>query len=101
MGERMHRLADRNIALAFQKASTRTGAAFEVAAHDEGAHVRYIGPGQSHLRTRETARDVARVLGRMFDGIACRGFSQHTAETLRLAAGAGTFGPRPSGSAGR
>jgi len=70
MGERMHRLAGRNIALAFQKASTRTRAAFEVAAHDKGAHVRYIGPGQSHLRTRETARNVARVLGRMFDGLA-------------------------------
>ena len=81
MGERMHRLAGRNIALIFEKASTRNRFAFEVAAHDQGAHVSYIGPGESNLGIRETARDVARVLGRMFDGIAYRGFAQHTAET--------------------
>ena len=68
MGERMHRLAGRNIALIFETASTRTRSAFEVAAHDEGAHVSCLGPGESGLGTRETARDVARVLGRMFDG---------------------------------
>jgi len=87
MGERMHRLAGRDIALIFETSSTRTRAAFEVAVHDGGAHISYIGPGESHLGTRETARDVARVLGRMFDGIAYRGFAQHTAETLGRYAG--------------
>jgi len=87
MGERMHRLIGRNIALIFETASTRTRSAFEVAAHDQGAHVSYLGPGESGLGARETAGDVARVLGRMFDGIACRGFAQHTAETVGRYAG--------------
>jgi ornithine carbamoyltransferase len=56
------RLAGRNIALIFEKASTRTRAAFEVAAHDEGAHVTYLGPGESHLGAKESVKDVARVL---------------------------------------
>ena len=87
MGERMHRLAGRNIALIFETPSTRTRSAFEVAAHDQGAHVSYLGPGESDLGSRETARDVARVLGRMFDGIAYRGCAQHTAETVGRYAG--------------
>ena len=87
IGERIRRLAGRNIALIFEKASTRTRSAFEVAAHDEGAHVTYIGPGESHLGTKETAKDVARVLGRMFDGIEYRGFAQETAEAFGRYAG--------------
>jgi len=87
IGERLRRLADRNIALVFEKASTRTRSAFEVAAHDEGAHVTYIGPGESHLGTKETVKDVARVLGRMFDGIEYRGFAQETAEAFGRYAG--------------
>jgi ornithine carbamoyltransferase len=86
-GQRSSRLAGRNIALIFEKASTRTRSAFEVAAHDEGAHVTYIGPGESHLGRKETAKDVARVLGRMFDGIEYRGFSQETVEALGRYAG--------------
>jgi ornithine carbamoyltransferase len=81
-GQRPRRLAGRNIALIFQKASTRTRAAFEVAAHDEGAHVTYLGPGESHLGNKETVADVARVLGRMFDGIEFRGSAHETVEIL-------------------
>jgi ornithine carbamoyltransferase len=81
------RLAGRNIALIFEKASTRTRAAFEVAAHDEGAHVTYLGPGESHLGSKESAADVARVLGRMFDGIEFRGFAQESVEILGACAG--------------
>jgi ornithine carbamoyltransferase len=87
IGERLRRLADRNIALVFEKASTRTRSAFEVAAHDEGAHVTHIGPGESHLGSKETVKDVARVLGRMFDGIEYRGFAQETAEAFGRYAG--------------
>jgi len=82
-----HRLAGRNIALIFEKASTRTRSAFEVAAHDEGAHVIYLGPGESHLGTKESVKDTARILGRMFDGIEYRGFAQETVETLSQYAG--------------
>ena len=77
-----HRLAGRNIALIFEKTSTRTHAAFEVAAHDEGAHVSYLGPGETELGCKESVMDTARVLGRMFDGIEYRGFDQETVETL-------------------
>jgi ornithine carbamoyltransferase len=82
-----HRLAGRNIALIFEKASTRTRCAFEVAAHDEGAHVTYLGPEESHLGSKESVADTARVLGRMFDGIEYRGFAQQTVETLAQHAG--------------
>jgi ornithine carbamoyltransferase len=75
-------LAGRSIALIFEKASTRTRCAFEVAAHDEGAHVTYLGPGESQLGKKESVKDTARVLGRMFDGIEYRGFSQESVETL-------------------
>jgi ornithine carbamoyltransferase len=86
-GMRYSRLAGREIALIFEKPSTRTRSAFEVGAHDEGAHVTYIGPGDSHLGVTETVKDVARVLGRMFDGIEYRGFAQETVETLATYAG--------------
>src|SRR6202046_2376653 len=82
IGQRQHRLAGRNIALIFEKASTRTRSAFEVAAHDEGAHVTYIGPGESQLGSKESMKDTARVLGRMYDGIEYRGSAQEIVETL-------------------
>ena len=87
MGFRQHRLAGRNIALIFEKASTRTRSAFEVAAHDEGAHVTYIGPDESQLGYKESMKDTARVLGRMYDGIEYRGFSQEAVEILGAHAG--------------
>jgi ornithine carbamoyltransferase len=81
------RLAGRNIALIFEKTSTRTRSAFEVAAHDEGGHVTYLGPGDSQLGHKESVKDTARVLGRMFDGIEYRGFTQESMETLGEFAG--------------
>src|SRR5713101_5169693 len=81
------RLAGRNIALIFEKASTRTRSAFEVAAHDEGGHVTYLGPEHSHLGHKESVKDAARVLGRMFDGIEFRGFAQESIEVLGAFAG--------------
>ena len=75
-------LRGRNIALIFEKTSTRTRSAFEVAAHDQGAHVSYLGPGETQLGKKETVKDTARVLGRMYDGIEFRGFSQQDVETL-------------------
>jgi ornithine carbamoyltransferase len=81
------RLAGRNIALIFEKTSTRTRAAFEVAAHDQGAHVTYLGPDESQIGKKESVKDTARVLGRMFDGIEYRGFSQEDVETLGRYAG--------------
>ena len=87
MGQRTSKLLGRNIALIFEKASTRTRCAFEVAAHDEGAHVTYLGPGESQLGLEESVRDTARVLGRMFDGIEYRGSAQQAVETLAAYAG--------------
>ena len=87
LGGRPRRLAGRNIALIFEKASTRTRSAFEVAGHDEGAHVTYIGPGESQLGYKESVKDTARVLGRMFDGIEYRGSSQESVEILGACAG--------------
>ncbi len=86
-GTEIHRMEGLNIALIFEKASTRTRSAFEVAAHDQGAHVTYLGPEESQLGHKETAKDTARVLGRMFDGIEYRGFAQETVETLATYAG--------------
>lgn len=86
-GVEQQRLVGRNIALLFEKSSTRTRSSFEVAAHDQGAHVTYLGPEESHFGTKESTKDTARVLGRMFDGIEFRGFSQATAETLGAWAG--------------
>ena len=81
------RLAGLNIALIFEKASTRTRSAFEVAAYDEGAHVTYLGPEGSHIGDKESMKDTARVLGRMYDGIEYRGFAQESAEILGEFAG--------------
>lgn len=75
-------LKNKNIALLFEKDSTRTRCAFEVAAHDQGANVTYLGPTGSQMGKKETTKDTARVLGGMYDGIEYRGFSQRTVETL-------------------
>jgi ornithine carbamoyltransferase len=80
-------LGGRNIALVFEKSSTRTRCAFEVAAHDQGAHVTYLGPEGSHIGREESIADTAQVLGRMFDGIEFRGFAQQTVEQLADHAG--------------
>ncbi len=71
-----------NIALIFEKTSTRTRSAFEVAAHDQGAHVSYLGPGETQLGKKESVKDTARVLGRMYDGIEFRGFKHEDVEEL-------------------
>ncbi len=80
-------LANKTIALLFEKASTRTRAAFTVAATDEGGHVEFLDHHDIHLGKKESIRDTARVLGRMFDGIQFRGFQQSTLETLARYAG--------------
>ncbi|MEU6523189.1 ornithine carbamoyltransferase [Streptomyces sp. NPDC046924] len=80
-------LRGRNIALIFEKASTRTRCAFEVAAADQGASTTYIDPSGSHIGKKESAKDTARVLGRMFDAIEFRGDAQSTVETLAEHAG--------------
>lgn len=80
-------LKGRNIALIFEKTSTRTRCAFEVAAFDQGAHVTYLGPGGSQIGHKESMKDTARVLGRMYDGIQYRGFGQKIVEELGEFAG--------------
>ncbi len=80
-------LAGKAIALIFEKDSTRTRCAFEVAAYDQGAHVTFIGPSGSHLGHKETVKDTARVLGRMYDAIEYRGFGTSIAEELAEYAG--------------
>lgn len=80
-------LKGKTIALIFEKDSTRTRSAFEVAAFDQGAHVTYLGPTGSHIGTKETMKDTARVLGRFYDAIEYRGFGQTEAETLATHAG--------------
>jgi ornithine carbamoyltransferase len=84
--ERPH-LVGKNIALIFEKTSTRTRTAFEVAAHDQGAHVTYLEPSGSQIGHKESMKDTARVLGRTFDGIEYRGFAQETVEILAEFAG--------------
>ncbi|MBO4475115.1 MAG: ornithine carbamoyltransferase [Bacteroidales bacterium] len=81
-GTERPRLVGKNIALIFEKTSTRTRCAFEVAAHDQGAHVTYLGPTGSQIGVKESMKDTARVLGRMYDGIEYRGFAQKTVEEL-------------------
>jgi ornithine carbamoyltransferase len=80
-------LAGRNIALLFEKTSTRTRAAFEVAAYDQGAHVTYLDPSGSQMGHKESTADTARVLGRMYDAIEYRGSAQANVETLAAHAG--------------
>ncbi|MCZ8548659.1 ornithine carbamoyltransferase [Mesorhizobium qingshengii] len=86
-GTEQPRLLRRNIALIFEKDSTRTRTGFEVAAYDQGAHVTYLGPGGSHIGHKESMKDTARVLGRMYDAIEYRGFGQKLAEELAAHAG--------------
>ncbi|MCP4197877.1 MAG: ornithine carbamoyltransferase subunit F, partial [Proteobacteria bacterium] len=86
-GVERQRLQGKNIALIFEKSSTRTRCAFEVAAYDQGAHVTYLGPSGSQMGTKETMKDTARVLGRMYDGIEYRGFGQDVVEALAQYAG--------------
>jgi ornithine carbamoyltransferase len=81
-GREEQKLVGKEIALIFEKDSTRTRCAFEVAAYDQGAHVTFIGPSGSHMGHKETVKDTARVLGRMYDAIEYRGFGQDTAEEL-------------------
>ena len=81
-GTEQQRLKGKNIALIFEKTSTRTRCSFEVAAYDQGAHVTYLGPSGSQIGIKESMKDTARVLGRMFDGIEYRGFAQATVEQL-------------------
>ena len=80
-------LKGKNIALIFEKTSTRTRCAFETAAYDQGAHVTYLGPTGSQIGVKESMKDTARVLGRMYDGIEYRGFAQKTVEELAEYAG--------------
>jgi ornithine carbamoyltransferase len=86
-GREEQRLAGKEIALIFEKDSTRTRCAFEVAAYDQGAHVTFIGPSGSHMGHKETVKDTARVLGRMYDAIEYRGFGESVADELAQWAG--------------
>ncbi len=86
-GTERQRLAGRNIALIFEKDSTRTRTGFEVAAYDQGAHVTYLGPSGSQIGHKESMKDTARVLGRVYDAIEYRGFGQKIAEELAAYAG--------------
>ncbi len=86
-GTEQQHLKGKNIALIFEKSSTRTRCAFEVAALDQGAHVTYLGPSGSQIGYKESMKDTARVLGRMYDGIEYRGFGQDMVETLGKYAG--------------
>ena len=86
-GTEQPRLKGKNIVLLFEKDSTRTRCSFETAAHDQGAHVTYLGPSGSQMGKKESMKDTARVLGRIYDGIEYRGFAQTTVETLAEYAG--------------
>ncbi len=81
-GTEQPRLKGKNIALVFEKTSTRTRSAFEVSAFDQGANVSYIGPSGSQIGHKESMKDTARVLGRMYDAIQYRGYGQELVETL-------------------
>jgi ornithine carbamoyltransferase len=81
-GTEQPRLKGKNIALIFEKDSTRTRCAFEIAALDQGAHVTYLGPSGSQIGKKESMKDTARVLGRMYDGIEYRGYAQTIVEDL-------------------
>lgn len=86
-GQETRHLQGKNIALIFEKDSTRTRCSFEVAAFDQGAQVTYLGPSGSQIGHKESMKDTARVLGRMYDGIQYRGFGQCLVETLAEHAG--------------
>ncbi|VFS42924.1 ornithine carbamoyltransferase subunit F [Enterobacter cancerogenus] len=86
-GKEVQKLTGKNIALIFEKDSTRTRCSFEVAAFDQGARVTYLGPSGSQIGHKESIKDTARVLGRMYDGIQYRGHGQDVVETLAQYAG--------------
>ncbi|CAI1078670.1 ornithine carbamoyltransferase [Serratia proteamaculans] len=86
-GKEVRHLQGKNIALIFEKDSTRTRCSFEVAAFDQGAQVTYLGPSGNQIGHKESMKDTARVLGRMYDGIQYRGYGQHLVETLAKHAG--------------
>jgi len=86
-GSEQKKLVGKNIALIFEKSSTRTRCAFEVAAFDQGAQVSYLGPSGSQIGHKESMKDTARVLGRMYDGIEYRGYGQAIVEELAQYAG--------------
>lgn len=86
-GTEQPRLQGKSIALIFEKDSTRTRVGFEVAAHDQGAHVTYLGPSGTQIGHKETMKDTARVLGRVYDAIEYRGFAHATVEDLAHYAG--------------
>jgi ornithine carbamoyltransferase len=90
-GTEVQLLRGKNIALIFEKASTRTRCAFEVAAYDQGANVTYLDPTGSHMGKKESVKDTARVLGRMYDAIEYRGAGQHIVEELAEHAGVPVF----------
>ncbi|RSS56415.1 ornithine carbamoyltransferase [Streptomyces sp. WAC07061] len=90
-GTEQRRLQGKNLALIFEKTSTRTRCAFEVAAADQGAHTVYLDPSGSQMGHKESVRDTARVLGRMFDGIEYRGDSQQAVEELAAHSGVPVF----------
>jgi len=86
-GTEQSKLKGKNIVLIFEKDSTRTRCAFQTAAYDQGAHVTYLGPTGSQIGKKESMKDTARVLGRMYDGIEYRGFGQNIVEELGKYAG--------------
>ncbi len=90
-GAEVQRLKGKNIALIFEKASTRTRCAFEVASYDQGANVTYLDPAGSHMGKKESVKDTARVLGRMYDGIEYRGSGQTIVEELAEYSGVPVF----------
>lgn len=90
-GTEQPRLKGKNIALIFEKDSTRTRIGFEVAAYDQGAHVTYLGPTGTQIGHKESMKDTARVLGRLYDGIEYRGFAQSTVEELANYSGVPVF----------
>ena len=86
-GYEQQRMRGKNIAVIFEKTSTRTRVAFEVAAYDQGAHVTYLGPSGTQIGEKESMKDTARVLGRIYDGIEYRGFGQEIVDELAANAG--------------
>ena len=90
-GTEQKRLNGKNIVLIFEKDSTRTRIGFEVAAYDQGANVTFLGPTGSHIGHKETIKDTARVLGRIYDGIEYRGFGQEIVEQIAKYAGVPVF----------
>jgi ornithine carbamoyltransferase len=86
-GAEIKRCSGKNVALIFEKDSTRTRCAFEIAAYDQGMHATYLGPTGSQMGKKESTKDTARVLGRFYDGIEFRGYSHETVETLAKYAG--------------